>query len=157
MKFVLLFSLLLTLQGCASHSKSIHLADWTKSDEITVLEHEKMSEEDAHHLVQEKIKMMDALLRPTVDPYFGKRDPGPNCTESKLPARVHVSEKNFFSEEIFLYATAAHVYGICNPELENKKSQILWLYCSQNQTLYELKYFYPASQKWVTQPVASCP
>jgi len=143
------FSVLL---GCASTSEIE-----TLNNDIGVTSIPVRSSSEAAAIVETKISSLMSMVNPESDPYFGKKEPGPTCTNSLRPSRSDVLEKDgSFSTTIHLFATESKIYGSCDPKLDTQKNQITWLFCEARKTLFETKYFYSAKADWHKALIARC-
>lgn len=123
---------------------------------VVVNETHLVLESEARKLMRDKSAALGRLLKPASDPYFGTRDPGPTCDPSRLPSPKTSEGKSVIFQSLAAYATESHVYGACNAHVDVLKSQLLWIYCRRQHTLYEVKTFYSAENSWMTRPVAQC-
>ncbi len=157
-----LIVLLFALAGCASAppkmatgpAAALEIPAELRS-KVEVREFSMATGELADAFIKSRIESFQSLLHPGADPYFGMRVPGPTCEDSKRPP-MKTGQGSVSQTTIHVYATEQHVFGACDEKLDRLKTQITWVYCPVEKTLFEAKYFYPANQPWHEEPVAHC-
>ena len=88
-------------------------------------------------------------------PYFGQLTKNITCKEAVEINNPLQEDENQLSLQLNLMATETLVYGSCISDQDIFKSQLLYLYCKKNNTLYEFKYFYPKNMSFKIQ-LANC-
>jgi hypothetical protein len=115
-----------------------------------------LDENAARATLSERARILEDMISPPPDPYYGARNLGPTCDKKNRPAPEDLSIGGAFGHIAHAYATSAHVIGVCDPGFDVLKAQIVWLYCPKSKILRETKVFYPASEPWRTAADAKC-
>ncbi len=103
----------------------------------------------AFKLFSNKVMMIRGL-------YSDQENAEGNCPKGLEINPTPIENKIQTSIMFNLKATERLVLGVCGDDLNLLRTQILMLYCKNQKTFYDLRYFYPKSQKPIEMPVASC-
>ena len=110
----------------------------------------------ANKLAAERIKALQELLTPTPNPYDGKISTPEICLPKNLPRLVNQKTKDGFASYLSFYSSDSNVLASCVAANQLLKTQFLLLYCRNSSTLYFIRYFYPSSEAWHGEAIASC-
>lgn len=111
--------------------------------------------EPAKKIILQKSFDIKSLFATQKVPYFGQITKNTQCVQSVEIKNQLIENEKELSLFLNLTATETLVYGSCLSDQEVYKSQLLYLYCKTNKTLYEIKYFYPIQQNYKNQ-IAHC-
>jgi len=121
---------------------------------------ENLSEPDAQKFISDRVRALTNLVEPEADPYTGTTSLPETCHRKNLPPISKQNDPATMAVVFSIYASriakAQPIIGNCNtsPLL---KTQYLFLYCRDSRRLLTVRYFYPDSMPWLTEPIASCP
>lgn len=109
----------------------------------------------AKKVIEQKSNEIKMLFLPQQVPYFGQISKDVSCTSTVEIDRPLIESEKGLSLNLNLAATEYLVYGTCINEQEIYKSQLLFLYCKKNETLYEIKYFFDRAKNY-KKVIANC-
>jgi hypothetical protein len=115
-----------------------------------------IDEETADKLIKNKSLMIKGLYAIQATPYSGTITKEASCTTDMNIDPVLSDKKNQKSMQFDLKATERLVLGVCLEEQNVFRNQTLLIYCKSIKTFYDLRYYYPKTQKALKMPIANC-
>jgi exoribonuclease R len=112
--------------------------------------------ERAATLMKNKTMMIKGLYAIQATPYSGTITKEASCTAELQIDPIVMENKNQSSLQFNLKATERLVLGVCIEEQNVFRSQTLLLYCKKDKMFYDMRYYYPKSNKPFSGPMASC-
>jgi hypothetical protein len=113
-----------------------------------------MNGELARVFIDQRSEILDRLIAPTFDPYFGTKSK--TCGSDSPPPAIKGSSTDGFWALKSVFSSDRFVVGSCPDPKTAQKTQYLMLYCSQERTVYVIHFFRPNSESWALIPAASC-
>lgn len=115
-----------------------------------------IDQDTAEKLMKNKALMIKGLYSIQATPYSGTITKEASCTSDMNIDPIVVDKKNQTTMQFDLKATERLVLGVCLEEQNVFRSQTLLIYCKGIRTLYDLRYYYPKTEKPLKMPIASC-
>lgn len=111
-----------------------------------------MNSDEADQYFQNKKNFIQSLYKVHIEPYFGKPDKDLQCVSriNLNPTPVANEVAKYVSYE--LGATEKLIYGTCSEDLEIYSSNLVFLYCKNIKTFFEIKSFTLKSKKLFFSP-----
>lgn len=112
--------------------------------------------EKAEKLFKNKSMMIKGLYSIQATPYSGTITKEASCIGELQIDPVAVDAKNQTTLLFNLKATERLVLGVCIEEQNVFRNQTLLIYCKNNRTFYDLRYYYPKANKALNTAIANC-
>lgn len=110
----------------------------------------------AAKLFKNKALMIKGLYSVQATPYTGTITKEASCMVDINIDPILQEKKNQTELQFDLKATERMVLGVCIEEQNVYRNQTLLIYCKNINTFYDLRYYYPKSEKPLKMPIASC-
>ncbi|MBC7541070.1 MAG: hypothetical protein H7281_19795 [Bacteriovorax sp.] len=112
--------------------------------------------EKAAILMKNKTMMIKGLYAIQATPYSGTITKEESCIAELQIDPLVMDNKIQTSQQFNLKATERLVLGVCTEEQNVFRNQSLLLYCKKDKIFYDMRYYYPKSNKPFATPIASC-
>lgn len=96
-------------------------------------------------LTRDEMTSINALYANSLSAYPGDVSSKIVCNEKFRPMYREEVIDDIFYRYYLLYATARFGLGACSEDIAKYRHLVGWIYCSQEQRLYSIKYFIPSS------------
>ncbi len=130
-----------TLQWKTENFQYLEFENEKKS--LSILKTLKINPESAFKKIQDLKSQIESLYDPKIDPYFAVITRKIDCPSEFLPKVKKSENENEIKIETELFASERKGLGACSKDSATLLAHVTHLYCKNNESFFEIKYFYP--------------